>query len=506
MSEFEINEEDALYRNQFLIAPEVPAGLDRWKREKLGGHFVATHPALSLLRRDCSGRSSVLIGFILDPDSPERDDGEILASIHERLVEGAPLVDATATFGGRWAIVSSDRAARTTLLHDPGGLRQVFYARAPDGSAICASQPDLIAEIVRAEPDPASSAFMASDTVARLNGRHWWPGDRSPFLGVRRLVANHELELESASSRRVWPLRRIARRSLDEAVERGATTIRGLVDAAARRFDLALFLTAGWDSRLVLAASRSLGDQALYMSNAYPGGDPLDQSVPGRVLEGLGLRHRLVSSDEEPSEAFRALYARNTSMARTEFAAMAEALLPHLRQRRVAMTGHLSEIVKGFHLRPRFLGNHLDGSLAAQMVGMAGEPFAIGALDDWLADVEPNTGVNTLDLLYWEQNAANMQASWLLEWDLVWGDAAIPMNSRALLEMLLGVPYRHRRIGELHRRLIVELWPETLAVPMKGKFYSVAPKRGIVKSALAHVRYVAKEAKSGLRYLRGERA
>jgi hypothetical protein len=446
-----------------------------------------------------------LLGFLLDPEDPAASDQQIAERLLERSARPEDVLAEAARFAGRCVVVASS-GDRRLLFQDAGGFRALCHATRPDGAVVCASEPRLAAELAGAELDPAARAFMDSPAFRALWGRHWWPAPRTPFLGVRRLSPNSALDLQRGTAFRHWPSARLASLSVGEAAREGARLLRGILRAAARRYPLSLFVTAGWDSRLVLAAAREVADQLECISIHYPGGETRDVEVASDLLQRLGVAHRIVHAAEKPSAAFGARYGEHAFLAHEPAAAIAEAVLPVLRGERVAMTGHLSEILKGYYTRPRILGSRLPAETLAALAAMQGSGYAETAFAEWLAGVDPAGAVHPLDLFYWEQNAGSQHATWMLEWDLVWRDCLVPLDCRRLLELLLRVPYRHRRIGELHRRLMVELWPEVLQVPLKGRRFPDRARSSAAEDALRNLRFVAKELKHGLGYLRRRRA
>jgi hypothetical protein len=81
----------------------------------------------------------------------------------------------------------------------------------------------------------------------------------------------------------------VSARPLAEAVEAGYTIAQEMFLAAHRRFALAQTITAGWDSRLSLAASRVVSPDVMYFTTRHwdMPEDYRDVVVPARVLPTL---------------------------------------------------------------------------------------------------------------------------------------------------------------------------------------------------------------------------
>jgi len=493
----------APHRSQFLLAPEIPGRFASWARIAIpGAGVLATHPDLPTATARRGDRSVTILGFLLDPNDPRARDQDIAEQIVARMDAPADAHALTAPYAGRFVLFAS-RGAQTQISHDAAGFRAVCHGRRSDGALVAASEPRLAAELADARLDEAAQAFLESAAFRKLWGRHWWPAPTTPYLGVHRLPPNFALDLQSGAALRHWPSSALDSRPLGDTVKFAADTLRGILRAAAERFPLTLFITAGWDSRLVLAACREVADRISCIAIDYPGGEKRDVEVAIDLLRRLGVEHSVVHASREASADFLRVYQQHASLAHEPAAAIAEAVFPRLQGQRVGMTGHLSEVLKGFYARPRFLNAPLSGETLAWMTSMAGSGYAEAAFARWAADLPSERFLDPIDLLYWEQNAGSQQATWMLEWDLVWRDCLVPLDCRALLEKLLGVPYRHRRIGELHRRLMVELWPEVLQLPLKGRQFPARAKSTPAEDVARNLRFVAKELKHGLSYLRG---
>src|SRR4029077_6543503 len=86
----------------------------------------------------------------------------------------------------------------------------------------------------------------------------------------RCLLPNHSLDLHRWTIRRFWPRKARGRLPLKEAAEKGAKQLRALTLAASRRFPLSLPLTAGRDSRALLAAARDVAKEVHFFTLEMP--------------------------------------------------------------------------------------------------------------------------------------------------------------------------------------------------------------------------------------------
>jgi hypothetical protein len=467
------------YRRQFILGPRfvehiaTPSGpvepLAGWQRVAIRPTVCLTvHPDLAVCQVRDGQRSITLLGFILDPTEPQASDREIVGSLLRALTRTASVdrfVAGTDGFGGRWVLIVDD-GRDLRLFHDAAGLRQVFYTRrARAGTIWCASDAGVIARILGLSIDPKAEAFMNSWT----SRQYWWPGDTSPYTDVRRLLPNHYLDLGTAETERYWPNSNLGTVSLPECTGRVSTSLVGMLRAARNRFPLALTITAGWDSRVALAATRNIDDVFCFTLQYWDHTAASDDiRVPARLLPRLGLTHHVFRCPSTMNDAFAEIYRNNVTTAHDVYGIIAEALYASFPGDHVMVKGVVSEVTRCWYQQrvPHATNQTLTPAMLAHAVEMD-HPFALAALDGWLQGTNRALNVDILDLLFWEQRIGSWQSTAQLEWDIV-QDVLTPFNCRALLIDLLSLDTKHRASHSpaIYIELMKTLWPEVLDEPI----------------------------------------
>jgi hypothetical protein len=431
----------------------------------VGASLVLTvTPPFPVSRVRDGARSLCLLGYALDPVNPERDDEQVLRALLAETRDANDVVRACSDLGGRWAALYED-PDRTLLFHDAGGLRQVFFGEA-GGALWCGSRSHSLARRLELEPSQSAAGFIASTEFDSMDGGRWWPGYGTSFAELDRLLPNHALDLRSGESFRYWPEERLPEISFEAAVRKIAADLRGTLSATAARFDPTFLVTAGRDSRSILACSRSVCRDLTYVSIGEP--DDKDVTVPRRLLAKAGLENHRVSLDGLPTDEFWRRYLVDAPFAERSYAATAEAVAPYLGKDRVAIVGSVAEVARSYYASRLEPGTPVDAAALAGVTHMGLHPFASAEFEKWLDSVPAfrDSGVDPLDLFYWEQRVGSWLANWIGDYDLIWWDCVVPYNSRSLLAAALGIPAEHRVRGfEWQRRVIEIEWPELLEVP-----------------------------------------
>ncbi|MCR4301368.1 MAG: hypothetical protein NUV51_07135 [Sulfuricaulis sp.] len=464
--------ESLLYRGQFILGPVFADNLDGWQKLSIGTALkITAHPELSLCQRFDGSRSLTLIGYLLDPEHPLAKDSDILDELLGRYSSIQALVDATFRLGGRWLLIAQ-QGNHGFLFNDPMGLRQAFYTdkECTDGNLWVMSQAGMVAERLGLTMDPLARDYVKR-RLSKGHTEYMWPGSSSPFREIRHLLPNHYLDLGTGRCHRFWPNEPLVPITFDEAVERLTKRLPQLVEAAANRFELVLGITAGIDSRLVLAASKSMHQQLSFVSvrQVRMQADHADLMIPANLLRKLELPHEVIHVQTRMSDAFREVYDKSVFLAHAHYGPDAEALLGHFGRTKVAVTGSGSEICRAdMRLGIPFLENKPSPEFLA-MVDIGGlHPFTIQNVQAWCAAAPHGGGIEFLDLYEWEQGSGNWLAMTQLEFSIAWRDIFTPFNCRDVLISLLAVPkpYRASPDCRIYHELISRLWPEVMYEPI----------------------------------------
>lgn len=229
-------------------------------------------------------------------------DAEVLLAAWARW--GADALD---RFDGMYAFALWDGLA-AHLVVDPFGEKPLFVAERPEGVYV-SSELRPLAALLGLAPSLTPEQWTAYFAFGNLHA------PETPYPGVRRLPPASLLTIEGGRCgplRRYWsppfgepgrgPVEPASERALDEIAAALADSLRGRLIADA---PLTLFLSGGVDSSLVAAlAARELKAELTCLTVAFPRGDAVNEAPrAARIAAHLGLPHRVLESNEDPSDA-----------------------------------------------------------------------------------------------------------------------------------------------------------------------------------------------------------
>lgn len=427
-----------LHGRQFVLGPgDVRAGPD-WITSTIAGTGRLSRsprlPASSVVDRD--GVEWCLLGAAwADPPPCEQLRGARTSEV-PGLSRG---------WAGRWVLLGAGRVHQ-----DAASLLGCFYR---DGWV--SSSASLLAR----GDAPVARA------IRHAVGMDWLPPPGSRFSSVRRLLPSQVLRVaDGAISPRplVEPRPALGYEAVLDRLER--CLIDG-VRAAAREGPLHVPLTAGRDSRLILAATRAAGLSARTFTQGYSGIGRGDRELPPLLARAIGREHSWIEPGDRDVSRER-LYDEHTSGhcvdADRDFVARGQ--WDWCGPGDVVLRGGAFEIGRcGFYHE---LG---DGPFSAATI-LAEYPThdrgSLAAIDEWLAwcarHPEP---MDWRDRFYWEQRVAGWLGAVEQSLDLLPGTRAHVANSHRFFELALSLPVEVRFSGRHHEDLIARMAPELARFP-----------------------------------------
>ncbi|MEX1014905.1 MAG: hypothetical protein WDZ80_07155 [Candidatus Paceibacterota bacterium] len=227
-------------------------------------------------------------------------------------------------------------------------------------------------------------------------------------------------------------------------------------------------ITAGWDSRILLAASKDHFEKIKYYVFDQAKKDDPDVNIPLKLSHKLGLNFH-VNPTDPLREDFLKILKKNFMFPRT--LKKTEHIQFHFDHHGekgfININGNCSEVA-------RYTYGYSSKKVTFDMVltfSIYGNHFSYfeKRLKEWFKEAEVYSkeyNIYLLDLFYWEQRVGNWLSLWQAEQGIAIEEIS-PYNNGALLAALLQADSKKRRSPHylFFRRLIEKLWPEVASEP-----------------------------------------
>lgn len=408
-----------------------------------------------------------MIGFIIDPMNPERTNDDIVKHLCEHCGSLEEFFRGIQVLSGRYVMICKT-GSDFVVVGDACSLRQIFF-RFEGDSMVLTSSPRMFIDYFDYTPQisQAKREFVELPEYKRRLAA--WYGDKSIDDRLCKLLPNHYLDLSKREVRRIPPPSRGA--SDEQAIVDNASSIlTGTYSALVRRYQLLQPLTAGWDTRVLLAASRSVKDSVrFYVFDRQSASHSADVWVPTNLSKRLGLDFRAA---KPPSMSEELLAKYNSEHIMPSFGPMMGHIQYHYEHSRadnmINVNGNGAEIARCFY---GYTKREVSLEMLLTFSGYAHRSaFVEEELARWLPDAKQyaqTAQIPLLDLFYWEQRMGNWGALYPFQQDIAIEEVS-PFNNRALLFSLLGVRPERRRYPRYHifRKLMEHLWPDVLSEPI----------------------------------------
>lgn len=441
-------------RGQFIAADRKLSTLPiDWVVSSIGDWHLYRHPDSYLQEIHLQGSQvGWLVGIAWDGNKLVKS---AIASASEEA-----LLQKLDDLGGMFAAVCPGRFVR----HDAMGQQSIVFCT--DSKAV-ATNPLLIKAACGGELDQELVTLMNIPNEDR-----WYPFGLTPVQGVRRLLPNHRLNLKDWQPVRYWPLPEdIEGRdfALGEAAEITRRRVKDGIQALASRYPLQMGLTAGHDSRLILACSRPYIDRMITATNImHPKTGKIDHIVARKLSRTVGVPHeirkpRKASNDEKLD------FIDQTGLSAAGARFHHIALMNAFDETRAFLYGHGGEMLRGFYFN-RFGTSDLSSPArldSSRALGLAKAPDhhrLRTSFESWQASLPEMRLRHLLSIFYHEQRlgcwAASLHMSGICTARTVWVFA-----HRDFARLSLRLSPDVQRSSSVLKEVIRLEWPELLRVP-----------------------------------------
>lgn len=417
-------------------------------------HHCSSLPVSRL--QDAQGTVWLLLGIAIPTGSEECPATTVPG------LDTAAVREASIEWAGRWLLIGNGQ-----IQPDAAALLRCFYIPAMDNaSRVWASS--SLALLAAVAPDAVGTE--SSFEFHHQQSIEWYPLPQSRFEGVRQLLPTQNLSIETRQSRFNGYGGVIEPQPYDEVLRAFQARLVAFFERVRDRWSpLHLPLTAGLDSRVLLAAAGTAGCPVKCFTQEHQKMHRHDRTIPKRVARKAGVSYRLITpGPPDPSrqrlyDAFThrtyATIVRETFV-NQQYEGIEAGLLLRGNCFEVGRRGYGQRFLRKPHL------TRLE-QITYFFKMEAGTPLE-AALKSWLKwiDDHPVPGLEWHDRFHIEQRLAGWYAAIEQALDLLPVDHVPPVNCLATYRLMLSLDPEVRQRGDHQRDMIRRLMPSLLKVPI----------------------------------------
>lgn len=459
---------------QFVLSRSLDAP-DGFETKRLASWRLAHHPTLPVVDiRDAAastgGPDADRLGWLLG--YPITADGVLLRSGSTVTVSSDDPLTFVESLGGRFLAVFVN-CPDPAIYPDAAATYSSVFCTSLE---VAASTPGLI---------PYDETTLDRTELVEQLGIPWnnsmYPLGLTPRHGIRHLLPNHHLDLTTWSMVRHGPTwRPRGAVSVDESVERFAAIVRRNVTALTDAYPCYLQLTAGSDSRALLACAREQRAQIATYTLRLPDLDGMtDAEIAARIADRAGVSHQIVATiTPEPADLDLWMYRTSCEVGEPR-GWRATTTLRSLDRSRAHLGGNIGDLSRTYYwdavvdaetpvtieqLAHRALVHGMP-ELDAGQQRAAASAVVREEVERWRDASTAPDSFALADLLYIENRVGCWGGIWPYAQYTGPGFALFPMCHREAIDLMMFLPESVRRSGQFNELVIRHEWPELLDLP-----------------------------------------
>lgn len=415
------------------------------------------------------------IGYCTHPAQPQKSTSDILRDLAQHSSLDSFLLS-TMMLGGTFFLIYRCTSG-TFLIPDSGALMPCFFYHHQGITYLGSSAKQLYQALPKtAKPAPVETDFF--DTAYAKKGLYLM--GHTQWKGLYQLLPNHYLDLHTGKTHRYFPSAPLQKATPDEVIPDLINLLTGQWRAISCQQKPVLPLTAGWDSRVLLATAQPIINQLPFtytMWHANWSEKHEDILIPPRLAHIAGVRHQFFFNNREASPADLQKLQNHLDAHNPRNPAMhTQVYNPHLSGLCI-VSGVSSETAKRYYGEEK----NITPQRLSILAGYGNHPHAIYIMDQWLGTTQSiqELGYDVLDFFHWEFNVGSSVAREVFQINLSQATVFPPFNHKLLIDTLLRVPPRYRDMydHDVYRKLIAQCWPPLLSLPVNPN-----PKTRVIRT------------------------
>ena len=445
---------------QFLLAKAESPVLAGWPKRQLGQWILHQHPHLPVsdVRSQDGTQMAWIIGLAVDAE------GRVLPPVWH-LPFDCEAADSAIRFeaeldrlAGRFAAVFLTPRIQRFYLDASGSLAAVYCQERQAVASSC----NLIPQIAGLQKN-----FDLIKSLGIPFCDSYFPFGLTPWSAITRLLPNHFLDISNWTAQRHWPKGNWTDsvEPLEKMVEQIAALTEAYIRGVANLAPLQVPLTAGYDSRMLLACLGSSLPDIRFYTDAIPDFTArVDCAYGRRIAKRFGLKHSVRTWQDSTREEIENWLNRTG-------ACVTDRITRSTRTDRQSDPTRITVLAVGGEAcrRPYWepsdrTARHLSTDGLLERFDFPVVDAMVREASDWLNGLPAANVVQILDLFYLEQRLGCWAGP------SMYGPVgprflAYGFNSRQIYEKMLSLPLDYRSEERLPIDLIRLKWPELLEFP-----------------------------------------
>jgi hypothetical protein len=467
------------HEGQFVVAGDERSPKPEATRHKIGSMFVDIFRGTKVIKAyDKSAQLvGLFIGTLIDTDREVVIDDRVVfdAEICEVRDIDQFVEKQIYRFAGTFLFILNMLGQQRIYL-DANGTKSLVYNPVERVAAATTS-------LLLSSEDYQEKFLADLYRVCGVDGDGWFTAGLTAHRGIRRLLCNHYLDLDSWKPVRHWPNEQLTE-SPNPGGEIATITeqVKRVIRALTNGRDVSVALTAGNETRLLLSCCRGLLQRVTFATVAAPG-IPLEVVRAKELAARFGLNHKILPYVKANNSQVELWERRTSHCISGTNKTMHPSVAPL--DGGVFIGGLGGEIGRGFLWLGSKRSDAIDAVEIIDRLKLPRHPDVLAAVKEWLHPLDHYDALTKLDLAYMELRMScwGFADSYALPKQL----EIHPLISRRIYCAMLALPADMRRNNGMTLLCIKQEWPELLALPI-NRYGDLRDRVAPIRRAIANPR------------------
>ena len=448
-----------MFRNQYLLTnKEIPSQKDTSKIP-IGEFTLYFGKDIEYYTIQKNDKQITLLGYVFHcyNSLSEQKLIENLLTLSD-----AELLDEIDLWCGHFVLFVGKKDIK--IYNDACASFKVFYGKNKEATVI-GSDPKIITTFFDFEEDknPEKLKFYQSVFFKKTTTKI---GHDSRFKNMYQLVSNHCLNIEHNKSERVFPRKQRKELSQEIAGDKLISIFNHLTFLIEKRHTVYASLTAGYDSRLLMAATKNISNKVEYYTFKLPNvkEDFIDYTLPKKITTDLGLNYSFIYIKELPKNIKDKISISYDFPRLREFEQYRN-IFPDNKKENILLVGFVNEVAKNYLESVKVK----NGKNVVRAVHLPDNNYLENYYQNWLNKNQKlisDLNYEVIDFIHWEQDITNFAGQ-----SIYYAHHYVRLfsifNSREILKIMLSVPTKKRdgKSPIFFKYLIKNMWPDLMNYP-----------------------------------------
>ena len=446
-----------VFKNQYILCKKGIVPKTKYNKIKIGEYNLYISSEIKYYT--ANNNKVILLGYVFHCYN-NKSEKELIENIFS--LNNAELLDEIDKWCGHFVLFKNNDSIK--VYTDACASFKVFYAES-EGEKVIASDPKTLNKFFsfKIDKNKEKEIFYNSNYFLNDNTK---VGHHTRYKNMYQLVSNYSLDLNSFESTRIFPREKRKEETQKETSKQLIPIFRNILQQIEKRFVIYASITAGYDSRLLMAATKILSEQVQYytFTLANKSDDFIDYTLPKKMTSELGLKYKLVNIDEL-NEGVKEEIFNTYDLPKISPFQQYKDIFPNTEKENILLVGFVSEVAKNYLERVPVK----NGKDVVRAVHSPDNKYLENYYQKWLNKNKKTIdqfGYEVLDFIHWEQDITNF-AGQNTYYAHHYVNLFSIFNSREIIRIMLAVKPEKRdgKDTQFFRYLIQKMWPELLNYP-----------------------------------------